>query len=66
MTRKPASLGAMLMLGGGLLIYWALSQWNLFGLGEPPEIRATFPEDKSTPGFGGGGQTGGSGESAGF
>lgn len=27
---KPASIGAVIMFGGGLLIYWALSQWGLF------------------------------------
>lgn len=33
---KPASIGAIIMLGGGLMIYWALSQWKLFGLGGAP------------------------------
>lgn len=32
-SKKPASIGAMIMLAGGLMVYWALSQWKLFGLG---------------------------------
>jgi hypothetical protein len=37
-SRKPASIGAMLMLAGGLMVYWALSQWKLFGLGNGEDV----------------------------
>jgi hypothetical protein len=53
MNRKPASIGALVMLGGGLLVYWALSQWGLFGLGgdkEPdPNRGKNLNESGQTP-----------------
>jgi hypothetical protein len=50
MSKKPASIGAMVMLGGGLMIYWALSQWKLFGLGQPIVKRFGGPIPKSITG----------------
>lgn len=50
-SKKPASIGAMIMLGGGLMVYWALSQWKLFGLGSPGSakiMRGAMPKIKDS------------------
>lgn len=47
---KPASVGAVIMFAGGLLIYWALSEWKLFGLGKANSSQDEITRDGSSAG----------------
>lgn len=46
-TRLPrsATLGALALLGGGLLMYWAFSGWGLFGLGNGKLRKGPIPKE---------------------
>lgn len=35
---NTATPGALMFVGGMMLVYWALSQWKLFGLGNSESV----------------------------